>query len=120
VSNDNPFSESQFKTLEYRPDFAERFGSIEDARAFCRPFFAWYNAVHRHSGIGLMTPSDVRYGRAPEVIRARQHVLDGAWQANLNASSASAPNRPGPPGSTDPTSTRRRLSNSYGTLPQKG
>jgi putative transposase len=82
TSNDNPFSEAQFKTLKYRPDFPDRFGSIADARAFCRPFFTWYNAVHRHSGIGLMTPSDVHYGRAPEVIRARQHVLDGAWQAN--------------------------------------
>ena len=82
TSNDNPFSESQFKTLKYRPDFPEQFGSIEDARAFCRPFFTWYNGVHRHSGIGLMTPSDVHYGRAPEVIAARQGVLDGAWQAN--------------------------------------
>ena len=82
TSNDNPFSESQFKTLKYRPHFPDRFGSTEDARAFCRPFFAWYNSVHRHSGIGLMTPSDVHYGRAPEVIRARQQVLDGAWRAN--------------------------------------
>jgi putative transposase len=82
VSNDNPFSEAQFKTLKYRPDFPDRFGSIEHARAFCRTFFAWYNAAHRHSGIGLMTPSDVHYGRAPEVIRARQHVLDGAWQTH--------------------------------------
>jgi putative transposase len=70
VSKDNPFSESQFKTMKYRPHFPDRFGSIEDAPAFCRPFFAWYKAVHRHSGIGLMTPSDVHYGRAPEVIRA--------------------------------------------------
>ena len=82
VSNDNPYSEVQFKTLKYRPDFPDRFGSIADARAFCRTFFAWYNAVHHHSGIGLMTPSDVHHGRAPEVIRARQHVLDRAWQAH--------------------------------------
>jgi putative transposase len=82
TSNDNPFSESQFKTMKYRPHFPERFGSIADARAFCRPFFGWYNGVHRHSGIGLMTPSDVHHGRAPEVIRARQQVLDAAWRAN--------------------------------------
>lgn len=82
VSNDNPFSEAQFKTLKYRPDFPDRFGSIEDARAFCRTFFAWYNAAHRHSGIGLMTPADVHYGRAPEVITARQGVLDRAWQTH--------------------------------------
>jgi putative transposase len=82
TSNDNPYSEAQFKTLKYRPDFPDRFGSIEDARAFCRPFFAWYNTAHRHSGIGLMTPSDVHHGRAAEVTRARQHVLDRASQAN--------------------------------------
>jgi putative transposase len=82
VSNDNPFSEAQFKTLKYRPDFPERFESVEHARAFCRDFFAWYNLVHRHSGIGLMTPSDVHHGRAPEVIAARQQVLDGAWHTH--------------------------------------
>ena len=74
--------EAQFKTLKYRPHFPDRFGSIEHARAYCRPFFAWYNLAHRHSGIGLMTPSDVHHGRAPEVIRARQQVLDSAWRAN--------------------------------------
>jgi putative transposase len=79
VSNDNPFSEAQFKTLKYRPDFPERFESVEHARAFCHTFFAWYNLVHRHSGIGLMTPSDVHDGRAPEVIAARQQVLDAAF-----------------------------------------
>jgi putative transposase len=58
-SNDNPFSEAQFKTLKYRPDFPERFGSIEDARVFCDRFFGWYGHEHRHSGIGLHTPADV-------------------------------------------------------------
>jgi putative transposase len=82
VSNDNPFSEAQFKTLKYRPDFPERFDSIHHARGFCQTFFAWYNLEHRHSGIALMTPSDVHHGRAPEVIRARQQVLDAAWRAN--------------------------------------
>jgi len=64
VSNDNPFSEAAFKTLKYRPNFPERFGSIEDARAYCVDFFAWYNGEHRHSGIGLNTPNDVHYGQA--------------------------------------------------------
>jgi putative transposase len=82
VSNDNPYSEAQFKTLKYRPDFPDRFDSVEHARAFCRDFFAWYNLVHRHSGIGLMTPSDVHHGRAPEVIAARQQVLDAAFLAH--------------------------------------
>jgi putative transposase len=76
VSNDNPFSESQFKTLKYRPDFPKRFGGIQDARAFCVDFFAWYNTEHHHSGIGFLTPAMVHYGRAPEVIAARQQVLD--------------------------------------------
>ena len=57
VSNDNPFSEAQFKTLKYRPDFPDRFGAIQDARAFCRDFFPWYNTEHHHSGLGLLTPA---------------------------------------------------------------
>jgi putative transposase len=63
TSNDNPYSESQFKTLKYRPAFPERFGSIEDARAFCRSFFNWYNREHHHTGIGLLTPEVVHHGR---------------------------------------------------------
>jgi putative transposase len=82
VSNDNPFSEAQFKTLKYRPDFPSRFGSIEDARAFCRSFFGWYNAEHRHSALGLMTPEMVHRGRAPEVRAARAVVLDTAYAAH--------------------------------------
>ena len=62
VSNDNPYSESQFKTLKYCPQFPRRFGSIEDARLFCRNFFDYYNLEHRHSGIGLMTPAVVSSG----------------------------------------------------------
>jgi transposase InsO family protein len=64
VSDDNPYSEAQFKTLKYRPDFPERFGSIEDVRAHCQQFFHWYNSTHCHSGTGFMTPQSVRYGRA--------------------------------------------------------
>jgi putative transposase len=76
VSNDNPFSESQFKTLKYCPTFPERFTGLEHARAFTDRFFAYYNHQHRHSGLGLMTPADVHHGRAPAVIASRQHVLD--------------------------------------------
>lgn len=64
VCDDNPYSEAQFKILKYRPDFPERFGCIEDARVHCQQFFPWYNTAHRHSGIGLMTPESVHYGRA--------------------------------------------------------
>lgn len=82
TSNDNPFSESQFKTFKYRPDFPGRFGSIEDARAHCQRFFRWYNFEHRHAGIALLTPADVHYGRATEVIAARAHVLMNAYANN--------------------------------------
>src|SRR4029434_552316 len=67
VSNDNPYSEAQFKTLKYRPAFPDHFGSIQDARVFCQGFFAWYNVEHHHSGIGLLVPADVHYGRAAAV-----------------------------------------------------
>jgi putative transposase len=82
VSDDNPYSESQFKTLKYRPDFPSRFGSIQDARAFCREFFPWYNDEHRHSGIGLMAPAMVHYGKAEQVSSQRQAVLASAFAAH--------------------------------------
>lgn len=82
VSDDNPFSEAQFKTMKYRPEFPDRFGSIEDARAFCVRFFRWYNEQHRHSGIGLMTPADVHFGRAHAVRERRAVTLDRAYLAH--------------------------------------
>jgi putative transposase len=78
VPDDNPYSESQFKTLKHHPSFPDRFGCIQDARAFCQGFFGWYNHEHRHSGIALLTPADVHHGRASQVITARAAVLDGA------------------------------------------
>jgi putative transposase len=81
-SNDNPYSEAQFKTLKYRPEFPDRFGSYEDALAFCRRFFTWYNEEHRHSGIGLHTPADVHYGRAEQVRAERAAVLNAAYAAH--------------------------------------
>lgn len=93
VSNDNPFSESQFKTLKYRPEFPERFGSIEDSQSFCRPFFHWYNAEHRHSGIALLTPEMVHYGRAEEVIKAREVTLIQAYEEHPER----FPGKPGTP-----------------------
>jgi putative transposase len=80
VSNDNPYSEAQFKTMKYRPEFPERFGSIQDARAFCQTFFPWYNTRHYHLGLGLLTPEDVHYGRASGIIEARQEVLLAAYE----------------------------------------
>jgi putative transposase len=78
-SNDNPYSESQFRTMKYRPEFPDRFGCFEDAHTFCGRFFRWYNDEHRHSGIGFHTPADVHYGRA-ELVRARRaEVLTAAY-----------------------------------------
>ena len=82
VSDDNPFSESQFKTMKYRPDFPARFGCIEDARVHCQAFFAWYNTRHRHSGIGFMTPHSVHYGHAGAIRMIRQATLDVAFNAH--------------------------------------
>jgi putative transposase len=82
VPDDNPYSESQFKTLKHHPTFPDRFGSIHDARSFCQDFFRWYNHEHYHSGIALLTPADVHYGRADQIINARGVVLDGAFAAH--------------------------------------
>jgi putative transposase len=79
VCNDNPFSEAQFKTLKYRPDFPHRFGAIEDARAWCQPFFHWYNQHHYHTGLGLLTPASVHYKQHIGIQVQRQQVLDGAY-----------------------------------------
>jgi putative transposase len=79
VSNDNPFSESQFKTLKYRPDFPDRFDSHEHGLSFCRAFFPWYNDEHYHSGIGLLTPAMLHYGQAPQVLASRTEVLQAAY-----------------------------------------
>ena len=81
VSNDNPYSESQFKTMKYCPQ-PSRFGSAEDGRLFCCGFFDYYNFHHRHSGIGLMTPADVHYGRAEQLTTARRQILLEAQQAH--------------------------------------
>jgi putative transposase len=91
VSDDNPYSESQFKTLKYMPEFPDRFGSIEDARAFCQTFFPWYNCDHHHSGIALLTPQVLHYGLADQVIEQRQRVLDQAYARNPERFVRSAP-----------------------------
>ena len=82
VSDDNPYSEAQFKTLKYRPDYPERFGSLVEARTWAQTFFAWYNEVHHHSGLGLLTPVVVHTGQAESVLQKRQQVLDIAYAAH--------------------------------------
>jgi len=79
VSNDNPYSESGFKTLKYRPGFPEYFGSIEDARTFCQDFFRWYNTEHRHSGIAMLTPDNVHYNQGRAILNAREMILMKAY-----------------------------------------
>lgn len=81
VSNDNPFSESQFKTMKYRPEFPERFGSPEHARSFCRGYFDWYNTAHYHSGLGFLTPAQVHHGLADGALAHRQDVLARFYMA---------------------------------------
>lgn len=97
-SNDNPYSEAQFKTLKYFPAFPQRFANIEDARAFCRAFFAYYNHEHRHSGISLHTPADVHFGQAEIIREKRQGVLDAAYRTHPERfrKPPSAPQLPGP------------------------
>ena len=93
VSNDNPYSEAQFKTLKYRPAFPERFGSLEDSRGACGDFFDWYNLEHHHSGLGLLTPHDVHHGLAQARIEGRAATLAGAFREHprtLRARPASA------------------------------
>ena len=112
VSNDNPFSEAQFKTLKYRPAFPERFGSIQDARAHCHSFFPWYNTEHHHVGLGLLTPADVHHGLAEQRIAARATVLATAYAAHPERFSARSPTAAGASrwkcGSTDPRPARLR------------
>ncbi len=79
VSDDNPFSEAQFKTLKYRPDYPDRFGCIQDARDWAHPFFEWYNHHHYHTGLNLLTPSSVHYGQADGIRRQRQAILAAAY-----------------------------------------
>jgi putative transposase len=114
VSNDNPFSESQFRTLKYRPAFPDRFGSLEDARAFCREFFPSNNTQHRHSGIGLLTPADVHRGRAAEVTAARQITLTRAYEVHPERFVRRPPTPPALPTAVwinPPRARRRHLSN---------
>jgi putative transposase len=94
VSDDNPYSEAQFKTLKYRPDFPDRFGSIEDARAHCQQFFRWYNHDHRHGGIGWMAPAAVHDGTAAALTAQRAVTLDAAFAAHPIRFKGRAPKPP--------------------------
>jgi putative transposase len=98
TSTDNPYSEAQFKTLKYQPDFPERFGSIEDARAFLVRFFDWYNNEHCHSGIGLVTPAQRHDGTDRQVYRKRQEVLKAFFERHPERFVRGVPSPPELPG----------------------
>ena len=123
VCDDNPFSEAQFKTFKYRPDFPGQFASIEAARQHCQIFFPWYNDEHRHSGLSLHTPADVHYGTATEIRQQRGIMLTAAYHTHPNASSANRPNHPPcrpAHGSTHPTTKKPPLSKYRSTVPHSG
>ncbi len=119
VSNDNPFSEAQFKTLKYRPAFPERFGSIQDARAHCHVFFSWYNTEHRHTGLGLLTPADVHHGLAEQRVATRATVLARAYAAHPERFPGGLPQPPAYPTEVwiNPPKTQVRLPDSSSTGP---
>jgi len=98
VSDDNPYSESQFKSMKYSPDFPNRFGSLEDGRAFLDRYFASYNTAHRHSGIAMLTPAMVHTGRADAVLDARHEVMKRAYNAHPDRFIAGAPKKSALPG----------------------
>ena len=79
---DNPYSEAQFKTMKYRPDYPKVFHGIMDARRWARAFFHWYNHQHHHTGLGLMTPATVHYDHVDQICQQRQQVLDAAYRAH--------------------------------------
>jgi putative transposase len=97
TSNDNPFSEAHFRTVKYRPDFPERFGSHEHGLSFLRAFFPWYNEEHRHSGIGFFTPGQVHRGEVELIIEKRARALDAAFRAHPERFKGRRPSPPGPP-----------------------
>ncbi len=97
VSNDNPFSEAEFRTMKYGPEYPDRFDGYDHARAFCQRFFAWYNDDHRHSGLAYFTPADVHYGRVPEILARRQAAMDQAYARTPERFPARAPSVPAPP-----------------------
>lgn len=99
VSDDNAFSESQFKTLKYQPDYPDRFGSLIHARAWCQEFFGWYNDNHQHSGLALFTPADVFFNRVDEIVARRQLALDAAYSSHPERFPNGAPVAGRPPAS---------------------
>jgi putative transposase len=116
ISNDNPFSESQFKTFKYQPDFPDRFASYDEALAYCTEFFSWYNEHHYHSGLNLLTPASVHYGYDATVVANRRQTLEAAYAAHPERFVRRLPTQKAtpqyvwinPPTSADQTTTDKR------------
>ena len=117
VSNDNPFSESQFKTLKYRPDFPSRFASHQEGLDFCRRFFPWYNDEHRHWGLGLLTPGNVHHGQTAEILARRRQTLDTAYATHPERFVRKPPTPLTPPTTVGINMTRQTQPNSQPTTP---
>lgn len=112
VSNDNPFSESQFKTLKYRPEFPDRFASFDEAHGYCREFFPWYNDEHYHSGLGLLTPAMVHFGQADTILAQRRQALLEAHRQHPERFVHGQPKPLSPPGAVyinPPNATAARI-----------
>jgi len=116
VSNDNPFSEAQFKTAKYHPSYPGRFVSVEHGRDHFEAFLGCYNDEHRHSGLALLTPADVHHGRAADILAARQLVLDGAYAAHPERFPAGPPRVRRPPIEVWINPPEPKLINNTGTL----
>jgi len=122
TSNDNPFSEAQFKTLKYQPMFPQRFESRDDARAFCRAFFDWYNGDHHHVGIGLMTPNQVHYGQVDVIREHRQKTLNQAFARTPERFVRKTPEPPTVPTAVwiNPPTTENQADPARPRTPQEG
>jgi putative transposase len=97
ISNDNPFSESQFKTFKYQPDFPDRFASYDEALAYCTEFFSWYNDQHYHSGLNMLTPVSVHYGYAHQIVAQRNQTLQAAYDKHPERFVRGTPTQKQPP-----------------------
>jgi putative transposase len=97
ISNDNPFSESQFKTFKYQPDFPDRFASYDEALAYCTEFFSWYNEQHYHSGLNMLTPVSVHYGQAQQIVAQRNQTLQAAYDKRPERFVRGTPSQKQPP-----------------------
>lgn len=119
ISNDNPFSESQFKTFKYQPDFPDRFASYDEALAYCTEFFSWYNDHHYHSGLNMLTPASVHYGNAEQIVACRNQTLQAAFVAHPERFVRGSPTQKPPPQDVWINPPETVLANDKTTMPRR-